>query len=832
MSKKKKNPVSSEIKQQPKEALTSSKEVQPKNNNEQKNGNDFFSKRLKGKELWFLLTAIIIGCAIIFQDFITLEKVYLFKDIGSDSINIYFPWLTNMSDYIKANGVPSWTFSQGLGQNMFPLWLGDFFSDILVFLSKDKIPYALAFIEIIKIVLCGLVFYLYLMQLKISEYAACIGAFLFAFSGYVILGGCWTVFSCEALYIALILFGFECWLNSGKIFWFVLGITCMSLLQPFFLFPYAIFLAVYIPVRYNDVYAANWKKFPLFILKTVGFAIVGVAISAYQLLPDLLQYIESPRVGGEAQLITKLKAQPIFGLADDFLRFTTTFRAFGSDMLGTGMAFQGWQNYLEAPLFYCGIFCLVTFPQVFSGLNKKQKIAYGILAGVFVLPIFFPFFRYAFWAFTGDYFRTFSLVITLLLLIFSAKALDHIIKASKVNLIVLGVTVAFLLFLLYSPSDQFSPAINNGLRSFAALLVLVYAALLFGISRAGELRNISRIVLVVACFVELIYCSSQTIGERDVITGADLKEKIGYNDYTVDAVNYIKSVDKGFYRINKDYSSGTAVHQSINDAKVQGYFGTQSYFSFNQKNYIKFLAGMGIINPKDENATRWAMGLVSRPLLFSMASGKYWLCKRPESHLENTGYDSIGKFGNVKVYKNKYFLPLGFVYHQVLDDVSFEALSPFQKDLYLLRGCVVSNDDADLFSIANKFNLADTTKPFSFDIYGQYVSDLRKDTMTITQFKESHIKGTINSSAPGILFFSIPLDEGWKATVNGTQAKIYNVNCGLMGLKMPAGKSDIDLRFEPRLMKTGGMVSCLAILVFIGLFVMDKRKRRKSLPLS
>jgi len=823
MSKKKKNPVSIEIKQP-------SKETELKTNNEQKKGNNYFLNRLTGKGLWFLLTAIIIGCAIIFQDFITLEKVYLFKDIGSDSINIYFPGLVHMSDYIKAYGIPSWTFSQGMGQNVFPLWLGDFFTDVLILFNKEKIPYMLAYVEIIKIVLCGLVFYLYLIRLKLSEFAACIGAFLFAFSGYVILGGCWTVFSTEALYIAIILLGFERWLNSGKWILFVAGITGMSFLEPFFLFPYTIFLAAYIPVRYNDVHGVHWKKFPLFVLKTVGFAVVGVAISAYQLLPDLLQYIESPRVGGEAQLITKLKAQPIFGFADDFLRFTTTFRAFGSDMLGTGMAFQGWQNYLEAPLFYCGIFCLVTFPQIFSGQNKRQKIAYGILTGVFLLPIFFPFFRYTFWAFTGDYFRTFSLVIILLLLIFSAKALDQIVKTGRLNLIVLGITVAFLLYLLYSPSDQFSPAINNGLRSFATLLVLVYAALLFGISRRGELRNISMVVLVIACFIELIYCSSQTIGERDVVTGADLKEKIGYNDYTVDAVKYIKSMDAGFYRINKDYSSGTAVHQSINDAKVQGYFGTQSYFSFNQKNYIKFLAAMGIINPKDENSTRWAMGLVGRPLLFSMASGKYWLCKRPESHMENIGYDSIAKFGNVRVYKNKYFLPLGFVYRQALDDTSFKTLSPFQKDLYLLRGCVISKEDADLFSIAGKFNLADTAKQFSFDLYGQYVSELRNDTMTITQFKESHIKGAVNSSTPGILFFSIPLDEGWKATINGVQAKICNVNCGLMGIKIPAGKSNIDLSFEPRLMKTGGIVSCIAILVFIGLMVLDRKKRSQSAP--
>ncbi len=818
MSKKKKAPVNSDIN-------INSKESQPHIQQTIAPGGDLLSK-IVGKELYFLMAAVALGCFIVFKDFILFEKVYLFKDIGSDSINIYFPWLVQMSDYIKANGVPTWTFSQGLGQNMFPLWIGDIFSNILMILfSKESLPYTLAYVEVIKVLLCAWVFYKYLTELKLHKYAVCLGAFLFAFSGYIILGGCWTIFSLEALYIAIILYGFERWLNRGKWLWFVLGLICMSFVQPFFLFPYAIFLAVYIPVRYNDVHDGVWKKFPIFLLKTFGLSVLGVAISAYQLFPDLLQYIESPRVGGEAQLIDKLKAQPVFGVADEWLRFTTTFRAFSSDMLGSGSAFQGWQNYLEAPLFYCGIFCLVTFPQAFVGMNKRQRIAYGIMAGVFALPIFFPFFRYTFWAYTGDYFRTYSLVVTLLLLIYTAKALSNIMNTGKVNLVLLGVTVAVLLGLLYTPSEQFAPAVNSGLRSFATLLIFVYGGVLYALTTNGELKKIARVALLVVCFFELIYFSSQTISERDVMTSTDLTDRVGYNDYTVDAVKFLKQRDHGFYRVNKDYSSGMAIHQSINDAKVQGYYGSASYFSFNQKNYIKFLGDLGVIDPKNELATRWAMGVTGRPLLFSLVSGKYWLVRKPETHIETYGYDQIGQYGNVKVYQNRFTVPFGVAYDTVLDEASFKKMSAFQKDQYLLRGCVVSNEDADLLAVGKKFNLADTTIPFSLDQYGHYVSELKRDTLSITQFKESDINGTINVDAPRILFFSIPFDEGWSATINGAPAKRYRIDCGLTGLKLGVGKNDVEIHFEPRLMRKGALVSILSLLVFAGLlFVTGKRK--------
>lgn len=783
---------------------------------------------IKGKELYLLLGAIAIACGIVFHDFITFEKVYLFKDIGSDSLNIYFPGIAHLSDYIKSYGIPGWTFSQGLGQNIFPFSLGDIFSDIIILLfSKEQLPYTLAIVEVIKIFLCGFVFFKYLLQLKIDPFAACITSFLFAFSGYIILGGCWTIFSTEALYVTIILYGFERWLNDGKWLWFVLGITLMSIMQPFFLFPYALFLAAYIPVRFNDVHQGGWKKFPVFLFKTIGLSVLAVAISAWQLFPDLLQYIESPRVGGESRLIDNLRSQPIFTVADDLLRFTTIFRSFNTDMLGTGSAYHGWQNYLEAPLFYCGVLCLVVFPQAFFGMNKSQKIAYGIFAGLFALPIFFPYFRYAFWAFTGDYFRTYSFVVSLLLLIFSAKALHHILTTGKVNFIALGLTLVFLLFLLFNPNEQWAPLINTAVRSVAALMVFVYAALLLGISRKGDVRNISTFLLFVVCFIEMIYSSSNTVNDRDVMTHTELKEKVGYNDYTVDAINFLKANDKSFYRVNKDYSSGLAIHASINDAKVQGYYGVSSYYSFNQKNYIKFLGDLDVIDTKVENATRWAMGLGRRPLLLSVVGVKYWLSKQAISPVQSFGYDSVARFGDVRIYRNRYVLPLGYTYNQVMDEATFKKLSLFSKDLFFLRGCVVANEDKDLLTSFRNFNLADTAVPFSLAVYDQFVAGLRKDTFAIRQFDENHITGTTNAGEPKILYFSIPLDEGWKATVNGKEAKIYRVNCGFIGLKLNAGKNEIDLKFEPRYVKQGAIVSILSLIIFAGLLsigILNKKK--------
>ncbi len=789
---------------------------------------NFYDSYIKGKELYYLLAIVLLVCYIVFSDFISLKKIYLFRDIGSDSINIYFPWLTNYSYIMKTDGVPGWSFSQGMGQNVFPIWLGDFFSDFLTFFDKSKIPYGLVFMEILKIFLSGLVFYKFLKEVKLSGFSALIFSILFAFSGFIILGGCWAIFSAEALYIAIILYGFERWLNHQKFFWFVFGIMCLGFLQPFLLFPYSIVLATYICARYFDTHETNNKAFFIFILKTVGLAGIGVAITGYQLLPDILQYLESPRVGGESSFFAKLKQQDVFGLADDALRFTTTFRAFGSDMIGTGSNFRGWQNYLEAPLFYCGIFCLVAFPQFYSSLNKRQKWFYGGITVLFCMPILFPYFRYAFWAFSGDYFRAFSLVIVIFMVMFSARAISFIEKNNKVNKIVLGVTVLVLLILLYTPANQFKPAVNTSLRSIVTFLILAYAGLLYGLSTKTSLKSVSKTVLIVLCFFEVAYFSSITVNKRDVVTGSMLKDKIGYNDYTVESIAYLKNTDKDFFRVNKDYSSGLAIHSSINDAKVQGFYGTTSYYSFNQKNYIKFLGDLNVIDVKDENATRWAKGLGDRPILFSIASGKYWLSKRTDRAVVNMGFDSIAKFGDVTVYKNKFVLPFGFTYNAIIGEDVFKKLSPTQKDFCLLRATVVGNEDKATFSSFKQFNLADTTALVTFDNYMAYVNELKKDTFTISKFSDNNIIGSVTVTEPRILFFSIPFDEGWSVKVNDKDAKLYRINAGLTGLPVSNGNNKVELTFEPRLKAKGAIISIIALLCFAGLLGFSFFKKEKK----
>ena len=123
-------------------------------------------------------------------------------------------------------------------------------------------------------------------------------------------------------------------------------------------------------------------------------------------------------------------------------------------MAGTGSHFLGWQNYLEAPSSYCGLICLLLIPQVFVAASARWRFIYALfLLAVGVLTVF-PWFRYLFWLFQGDYYRTFSLFVVFGMVSLSMMALSRYIERRTLSLWLLGLTLLVLIAILYLPITE------------------------------------------------------------------------------------------------------------------------------------------------------------------------------------------------------------------------------------------------------------------------------------------------------------------------------------------------------------------------------------------
>ncbi len=806
-----------------------SKQNSPKSDLTNQQSSSFYNSYIEGKEFYYLIGIILSICLVVFNDFIFLKKIYLFKDIASDSLNASWPFMVHTIDSLKENGFPSWSFGFGMGQNMSTFGFYDPFDILIYAFGKNSMMQLLIFKEILKIALSGILFYKFLKILNVSNYSSLIGALLYSFCGYLIVGSGWFIFSFEAFSMAFLLWSFEMFFQKNKWYWFPLAIFLIGVSRPFNFWLFGIFIITYFIFRiYQTNTKFEFKTLGFLVLKLFGLVILGIGLSAPLFLEHVRAMIESPRGSGPDSYFHILSSGPMFATPDKIQFGTEVMRFFSSDILGGGIDFRGWQNFLEAPMFYCGLICLLLFPQVFQFLEKKVKVAAIVVILIWLLPIIFPYFRQAIWLFSGDYYRAYSLFVALIIIVFSVFSFNFILTRKKINLPILVGTFVVLLILMNYPFFKDKSIVNTSIKISAILLLVVYSGLIYLLA-SKENNQKYKLILLVCLFCELSYFSWHTVNKRYNVTTKDLSQKIGYNDYSVEAVNYIKQNDKSFYRIDKSYYSTPAVHGSLNDALVHNYYGTSCYNSFNQKNYINYFKTLGVISKVNEAESRWAPGLINRFMLESLNSVKYVLTKNTNNPIWINSFDSIAKFGDVVVLKNRNALPIGFAYDKYVKLSDFDKLGQMQKDLVSTKACVLNDEDVPNYSKMTLYNLNDTIPltSLSFDLIKNNFDSLKANVFNVTKFSQTNIKGTININKSKMLYLSIPFDDGWAINENGKTLNKVILSNGMTGLFLETGNHNLELIYTSTNMEKGIVILIISALVFLLLLVYTKFKNIK-----
>jgi len=792
------------------------------------NGSSKIEKFIGKYSFWIALGLIFTIGIIAFKDFLFLGKLYFFKDIGSDTINVDYPGMILWQNMSKENFFYTWSFNVGMGAPYYSGILTPFnlniytgypiISTLKQFYGNNPeiIRFPIIFASFLTM---GVLFYFYVRTIGISKYASLIGTIVFTYLGYTIMGSGWGHAGDVFLGISLLL-AFEQFFKYNR--WYFLPIALIFFGgNIYYVYLYGVFLIIYFVFRYIDEKEWDTLEFIKLSLQIAGLVMLGLAMNLVNSVNEILTIINSPRVSGHSTYFSQLASDT--AQSSHFLeRVTVILRTFSTDIMGNGSNFKGWYNYLEAPAFYCGLSTLIIFPQIFSFLPRKQKILYGIILAFWLLIAFIPFFRYTLLLYVGDYYkRGIDLFIPIFLIFFSVKALTAIENTFKVNReILLSSLVLYIVLLVFPFFPKHADILDTNIRNIAIFFLIGYSVLVYFFSLKNY-RSIVQILMIIMVVIEAIAFSSITINRRVAYSKKEFATQAGgFKDNSVDAINHVKSTDKSFYRMEKDYSSGTGMHGSLNDAQAQNYFGTTNYSSFNQEFYIYFLEETEIIKIGEETQTRWAPGLRTRPLLQTLASVKYNLSKTEKPFMLNAGYNQIGKFGDVALLKNDYYVPFGFTYNKFIKRTQFKSLpSVLQKDLALLRAFIVEDNDTNLYQ--NNFKeitIKDTVQNFGFPQYADYTSALKKDTLAITSFNQNRIEGTIKIDSARMMFLSIPYEKGWKAIVDGKEAKLEKINIGFMGLLLEKGEHKIKIFHRTQFFKESLIISILSSLIFVVLF--------------
>ncbi|MFQ6611385.1 MAG: YfhO family protein, partial [Fidelibacterota bacterium] len=219
-------------------------------------------------------------------------------------------------------------------------------------------------------------------------------------------------------------------------------------------------------------------------------------------------------------------------------------------------------------------------------------------------------------------------------------------------------------------------------------------------------------------------------------------------------------------------------------------------------------------------------GPYSSPYLLSLLGQKYRLTlKTFEENLASYSR-KIFEIGNINVYINPYYVPIGATYDQWINESELDGKRTFEIEAGLIKYCVIDDSDSANFNIFTKKSSPLFEDNYQLNDFTTDIGLLKKDTLTISLFSPNRIEGNILLEKPKILFFSIPFDDGWTLLVDNIEYPFYRINFGFIGTPLRQGFHTIQIKYFPPHFKIGIALSIIALLIFIPLLLREYFRRK------
>ena len=94
------------------------------------------------------------------------------------------------------------------------------------------------------------------------------------------------------------------------------------------------------------------------------------------------------------------------------------------------------------------------------------------------------------------------------------------------------------------------------------------------------------------------------------------------------------------------------------------------------------------------------------------------------------------------------------------------------------------------------------------------------------RYDSSGFTGTITLEQPNLVFFSVPYEAGWSATVNGQPVDVERVSYGFTAVEAQAGDNVIVFTYETPGLRIGAWLTGAGALLLV-LYLLLTRKCRK-----
>lgn len=816
------------------------------------------------RALCFLFLLLSASCSFIFRDYLYGNDLMIFNDIGSDTWQQYIMNYTSIVNHLRDGSFSLWDFNNGLGINQFNFNLFDPFLMLLygvgVVLGPAHMLLYINVIQILKIMVAAFAFYWFLSQFSFSVPSKMITSYAYALNGFLLVWGQHYQFGTVVIYFPLMLLFCEKFIQKKKrkalfpVMVFLCGIYSV-----YFTYMCLAATGLYLLFRILMLDGLTWKERIQRFLLGCAEMIMGVGMSLVVFLPmaevllDVSSRLESDGTG----LL-------------DFLRqcFTPYSRKFYLSMLkrmfssnlqnGYGLAKGPQQyvmNYYEDPVLFCSTLAVFLNVQFLAVLRKAdmtkraKRVLYGVAALILVgtaLPVGGTVFNY-FTLPTQRY--TFVLMTVFLLLM--AWMWDYMRKGGKLNLVLILAVTALMGWAYWCGYEQagFQEYRTNILILTVTGILTAVCLTLLCFLKDTQIRNVILGVMGVVLVVNVVseggtnYQNRVTMKKTDVPAEVMVQETQRYEEmrtsddkeikyraeiekpqdffremYRVDladCLNYLKENDPTFYRVEKDYISGTVSM----DSSGQGYRGISTYNSVMNGNVKEFVETCypELFFADHNHYTFW--NNVDDNWLAAFLGVKYILSGNGEP--DETKYKLLDQVGSLYIHENVLDAQTAHFYTQDISEESLKELCTEENREELLGEAIALEDGTEI---------GDASEIQTLKSEEQETAEQNSSVTLDAPQKDSVVTGSVHAEADGYALFMIPYEKGWSLTIDGEKAELLRGDIGFLACEVPEGDHTILLTFEAPGLKAGTIGSVLFWILFAQsrLLIIRKNKTRKS----
>lgn len=120
------------------------------------------------------------------------------------------------------------------------------------------------------------------------------------------------------------------------------------------------------------------------------------------------------------------------------------------------------------------------------------------------------------------------------------------------------------------------------------------------------------------------------------------------------------------------------------------------------------------------------------------------------------------------------------------------------------------------------------TYRFDYGALKQVYSKLSQNELQLTSWTDSSLRGNIDAGVGGIMFTSIPYDEGWKVLVDGEEVIPQKLFDSFMGIALTSGEHYIELSYMPEGLLEGAVISLISVGIMLIIFLVGIIRRRSE----